>query len=441
MNILIISYLFAPDNSIGAIRPTKLAKYLVKAGHNIDIVTLYKDKSDIEGQSIPNGIRNIITIKKTKTCESIQNFPVKLSRLKYKHNNKVESPAKEIQETQITTVAPTNMFKKNILTCFSNYGFWSYYKQFKKYMNKANKDYDCIYSSFGPLPSLLCGLHMKKVLPHAKWICEFRDPVVVEDNPTWFKKHYQRLQNKACKKADHIVAVSDGYLKRICRDKYISKRHMIPNGYDTDDIAVSKSCVQPVDVLHIAYVGVLYEGKRKITPLFRVLRELADAGEIDLNRICFDYAGRSGAYLRVQADELGLSSMIRYHGVLSREECLKLQFSSHLLVLSTWNNRGEEGVFPGKFLEYMLIGRPIISLTDGNIPDGEVTQVMREGKFGVAYESVHDKEDMVQLKHYIKTCYDEWLQKGCITFEPVQGVLDRYNYDNIIKKIEELISE
>lgn len=38
--ILIVSYLFAPENAIGALRPTKLAKYLSLKGNTVDIVTI-----------------------------------------------------------------------------------------------------------------------------------------------------------------------------------------------------------------------------------------------------------------------------------------------------------------------------------------------------------------------------------------------------------------
>lgn len=389
-HILLISELFYPQNVIGALRPTKVRELLIKEGYTVDVITksFSEDSYDTE-----NGIVwRVDAVRSIELKESATVVPARRNRL-----------ILELKRAKRTAISIKNG------KCYCKHVF-----QFIEKQNINISDYDAVITTFGPVSSIMIGLEMKKRFTDVNWICDFRDPMVVKEISTFLKPVMSSFQNKACKKADHIVAVSNGYLKRICGDKYISKRHMIPNGYDTDDIAVSESCVQPVDVLHITYVGVLYEGKRKITPLFRVLHELADMGEIDLNRICFDYAGRDGTFLCVQADEFGLSSMIQDHGVLSRKECLKLQFSSHLLVLSTWNNRGEEGVFPGKFLEYMLIGRPIISLTDGNLPDGEVTQVMREGKFGVAYESVKDKEAIVQLKHYIKTCYDEWLQKAVL---------------------------
>ncbi|MGN0818808.1 MAG: glycosyltransferase [Christensenellaceae bacterium] len=251
---------------------------------------------------------------------------------------------------------------------------------------------------------------------------------------------YKHLQNKACKYADKVIAVSNGYIRRICGNKYKAKSYMIPNGYDISD-AMADAKRQKNDKLTLVYVGALYEGKRDITPIFRALYELSANKDIDIAKIKFAYAGENFATLFSQAERYKMQEILENYGKLTRNDCLKMQYASDLLVLSTWNERGEEGVFPGKFLEYMLIGRPILSVTSGNISHGEVTSVMREGQFGIAYESACDKEDFGQLKNYIKNCYSEWLQKGTITFEPVKEVLERYNYNNIIKQIEELMCE
>ena len=45
-----------------------------------------------------------------------------------------------------------------------------------------------------------------------------------------------------------------------------------------------------------------------------------------------------------------MQDIVKSVGKIPRKECLELQFTSDMLVLSTWNNKGEEGVFPGKFL-------------------------------------------------------------------------------------------
>lgn len=418
IQVLIISELFYPQNAIGALRPTKLRELLIQKGYRVDVIT--KSFSDRKDNDEHGYVWRINAARDDVKKSIMQGSGVN-------HKSRCIVELKRAKRTLLS-------IKNSKLHCDAVIRF----------VEKNNIDisgYHAIITTFGPTSSVMIGQELKKRFPTVNWICDFRDPMVVEEVSVILKPLMALLQSKACKEADHIIAVSNGYLKRICGSKYASKRHMIPNGYDLRDNMQLETCMLPADALHIAYVGALYEGKRKITPLFRALRELADAGKVDLNRVRFDYAGRDGAFLLAQAEEYGLGSIVCDHSVLSREECLKLQFSSHMLVLSTWNNRGEEGVFPGKFLEYMLIGRPIISLTDGNMPNGEVTQVMREGKFGVAYEAACDQRDRVPLKDYIEACYAEWQQKGSITFEPVQDVLDRYNYDHIIEQIEELIHE
>lgn len=415
--ILIISELFYPQNVIGALRPTKIREYLVKKGYVVDVIT--KSSSKRNDASENGHIWRIDAIEESVNKKSTMAV--------CSENNSFIREMKCAKRTFIS-------IKKGYVYCRQVVDFIK-----KQKINVSG--YSAIITTFGPVSSVMIGLTIKKKFHNINWICDFRDPMVAQEVSIFFKPLMALIQKQACREADNIITVSNGYLLRICGKKYTSKRHMIPNGYDTADMVLSKSCHPTTDLFHIVYVGSLYEGKRKITPLFQVLQELANEGILDLSKISFDYAGRDHLFLLSQAKEYDLDTIVHDHGFLSRSECLKLQFSAHLLVLSTWNNRGEEGVFPGKFLEYMMIRRPIISITDGNIPNGEVTLVMRDGKFGVAYEAACHNKDIKLLKDYIETCYTEWMQKGFITFEPVQEVLARYNYDHIIEQIEELICE
>ena len=110
-----------------------------------------------------------------------------------------------------------------------------------------------------------------------------------------------------------------------------------------------------------------------------------------------------------------------------------------MLILATWNTEKECGVFPGKLLEYMLIGKPIVTTVTGDVPDSEVAQVVREGNLGIVYEEVNSEADFAKLKEYILTQYNYKVSGKELPFNPEQSVLDRYNYDTIIKRIEALI--
>lgn len=412
--ILIISELFYPKNAIGALRPTKIRKYLTEKGCTVDVIT----KSFSEKDSFENGrIWRIDAVADTES--SVTAAP--------------HSPDKGL-------IKELKRAKRTLISIKSSKHYCRDVMRFIDTHPVPISEYDAVFTTFGPVSSVLIGLELKKRYPKIKWLCDFRDPMVVEEVSVFLKPYMRALQNRACRAADKIIAVSDGYLKRICNGRYSDKSYMIPNGYDPSDIPDMPSA-KTDGVLHFAYVGTLYEGKRKITPLFRALRELADEGKLELQKLCFDYAGRDFHFLCEQARYYNLNCILKDHGMLKRAECLDLQSSADFLILCTWNNRGEEGVFPGKFLEYMLFNKPIIALVDGNRANSEVACVMREGNFGTACELLGGEKDYSALKAYIEKQYRLFEEHRSLEFAPSQKVLDRYNYENIIRRIEELINE
>lgn len=416
--ILIISELYYPTNQIGALRPSKIAKKLIEQGYQVDIYTRYSPENQGEG----------VYFDKCYSFE-IEHTEKKLSQ---ENVSSVHIQGKLMHQLKLTYRLFLSMKRNRRL--LRNFRLIA-----KEQLSK--NQYDVVISSFGPLASLQCGMYYKNKNPSVKWICDFRDPVVVELTPFLFRPYFKYIQNRACRKADKIVTVSNGYMSRICKGKYSDKAYMIPNGYDLEDLIFREQGNDRKEKMEFVYVGALYEGKRDLTPIFRALKELIEEKLIIREKICFYYAGSDSQVFMAQAEKFQMQDIVCFCGKLLRDECLKLQFSSDLLVLSTWNNKSEEGVFPGKFLEYMLIGKPIISITDGNKPDGEVTQVMKEGCFGVAYEAANSKKDYQKLKNYIANSYRQWNESGKISFSPNKEVLEKYNYDHIIKQIEGLIND
>lgn len=409
--ILIISDLFYPTTEIGAIRPTKIAKFLKKNGYQVDIFTRY----------------NCDDIDLKIYCDNIYTFESKkinISVKKIKKKNKFQS-LKNTYRMFLLIKRSRIMFKNFKILSFD--------------LMRKNK-YDVVLSTFGPLSSLWCGLYYKKKYPDIKWICDFRDPIVLESTPKIFFLYFKWLERVSCKKADSITVVSQGYLERICPKKYRYKAFMIPNGYDDDDQIYKK--VDNIDrsTIRFLYVGTLYEGKRKLIPIFKVIRELIDEKIIDENKIEFCYAGNDAAFFLQQARLYKLEDRVKNYNNISRIDCLKLQFNSDFLLLSTWNNKKEFGVFPGKLLEYMLINKPIISIVDGNLPNSEVSSVIEAGNLGISYEYARKGIDYKKLKKYIKKQYLLVVSDKSIDFKPNKSLIENYSYCNIIKQLEEVIN-
>jgi len=416
--ILLISYYFSPNNVIGAIRPTKIAERLSETGHHVDVFTYGYTNNDGYTTGQPAYTRYCMD-----DSEKLQK----------------KNPNSWIFKRQSSII---QQLKKHIWT----YNAHQKYRRFLKHFihlydtQLCKNNYDAVFTTFGPICSLQAGLYVKKKNPHINWICDFRDPAVGEWCPLLYKPLYFYYQEKACKLADHIITVSDGYCRRICRGRYGDKAHMIPNGYDEKDKTGYEHHTLQDGKLHFTYVGALYLGERDIGPVFKAIKELIEEGAVKKENIVFDYAGTEYPVLLSQANQYSMGDIIINHNRLPRKECLALQFSSHLLVLSTWNNKGEEGVFPGKFLEYMLIEKPIVALVNGKLQNSEVKQVMTQGNLGVTYEAATEEEDFHALKEYIKMQYDSVTSTGNVKFSPNQSILNRYNYDNIIQRIEDILA-
>lgn len=441
MKILFISYLFAPQNIIGALRPTKVAGELAERGHTVDIVTsVQPNMNESDGAPIPEKISSVTRLEKSGIFKVFSDFLQKFRRGGLNNSNSATTVVAVNTDGNTSSRKSLYITVKDImffmLDYFENRSFLTAFKRYIKTVK--NEKYDVIYCSYGPLASLLCGMYAKKKFPNAKWICEFRDPVVTNILPDAFKKPYKKLETKACDNADVIVAVSNGYVERICNEKNKKKAYMIPNGYDLKDKPNLTDKVND-GKMHITYVGALYLGKRDLSPIFKAISELAEEKAVDLGKVVFEYAGKEFGTAFSQAKKYGVENTVHDNGVLSRKDCLDLQMNSDMLVLSTWNEKGEEGVFPGKFLEYMLMDKPIISVVDGDIPDSEVKQVMTEGNFGVTYEAANADEDFALLKEYIKKQYAKITNGENAEFELNKEVLDRYNYVNIMQRIEDLI--
>ena len=419
--VLIVSDFFFPSANIAAVRPSKIAKRLTADGYCVDVFTRYP---------IGEGAGEYCN-----KCFSFQSGSA-LNVMKKEENVKRTGIKKILFEKFNFLYMSLLKIKSNLQTNRRNKQMLN---AFKAFVAENPQEYDAVFTTFGPVGSLLCGLYYKKKFPQVKWICDFRDPAVVSQCGP-LKNFFRRLkEQKSCKLADEIVTVSNGYMKRICGDKYTEKRHMIPNGYDRADMVYSGEKAEASDKLSLAYVGIFYGFMRDLRPVFRAIKELEDDGLVDKTKIRINYAGSDCQMLLEQAKETNMQDIIVNHGVLAREDCLKLQFGSDILLLSTWNTEKECGVFPGKRREYMLIGKPIVTTVTGDVPDSEVAQVVREGNLGIVYEEVNGKEDFAKLKEYILTQYNYKVNGKELPFNPEQSVLDRYNYDTIIKRIEALI--
>jgi glycosyltransferase involved in cell wall biosynthesis len=241
------------------------------------------------------------------------------------------------------------------------------------------------------------------------WTAHFRDP--------WaqFRLHHphatesraslaleRRLERTVVTNADAVVCVTDrhtdamrAFYRDLCLDRFVT----IPNGYSPDEFdGVFEGGPEPAkdraSQFAITYTGNLYIW-RDLTPVLGAIRLLMDQGEIGADDIVLNLVGRcevaQGRPVQETVKDLGLESILRAPGTVSRRRALSYMTHSDLLLLLAENLTLQ---VPGKTYEYLKAGRPVLALAG----DGATADVIR----GTGAGEVLAPADVPAIAEYIR---------------------------------------
>ena len=434
MKCILISYYFAPANLIGAVRFSKLLKYLSCADFEFEAVASLNNKIEF----LPDGVRydsilaNDIAEKKVHRVKHslIYRFLSSIVRMLFlassaalnilsfpkssiSNKNVVSLPDKEKSFFSFLTYLKLKLLNFLIILRKSFFYILSFIQDLdfalmcfldKELMNSV-KESDVIVSTYGPFSShLFCILYKLFYRKHAvKWIADFRDPMSQPTDPVFIRKLNKYLQNYVVKHSDRVVCVSEGYARSIVTKEYLEKLHIIHNGYDDSDLSyIDIKCNNSFygDKFIISYTGTLYSGRRDITPLLRALNNIFNDDISIKELVRFVYAGPESKFVNNLFDCLGLKEILIDFGMVSREESLSISASSDLLLVSTWDNPEHLGVLPGKLYELMMFNIPILCLVDTKSGNSEIRNIINDYKLGFCYESTDYNISTLEL--YLK---------------------------------------
>lgn len=434
MKILIVSRLFYPSNRIGAVRPSNFAKYLAIFGHDITLIT---DEIEIKGEKLGEDFKQL-NIKRISNSNWVK-------KIKNKNDDRVLQNRVEVKSDDKKKKSIFKLIKSFLLMHLSKVFFliiefnWS--NNVIKDLKKANKNYDLVFSSFGPLGSFLVGYNLYKLKIATHWISDFRDNMTSENNLSWLNALYMYYERCALKYASRLLFVSEGQ-KKMFINKHkkgnFSNIHVLYNGFENEP---NSTIITTNNKLKITYTGQLYSGKRDFKIIFHALDDLLNENKINSKHIQIEYAGPHSSELQNQAKPFSnITEVINDHGMLTREKALLLQQESDILVALTWNTKKEQGVLTGKFLEYLQQYKPIIAITSGNLPNGELTVLTRKMNMGLACEYVKYSEDYEILKIYILKQYQLKQNHKKVDFKPNFDKVNKFHYENISKELNLIIS-
>ena len=425
--------LFAPHNNSGAIPNTKLIKYLARQDVRITLVTkAVTPDMVIDEALLPVEMDRIRTIRVDHSQLFRRTMEASRNRIT---DNGVKLKMKS--ETRPLRSKVVNILKNTYLTTRDRDWFLRATAAIRREL--AGEHFDCVYSTF---PNEVNHVLARWVMGQGmadRWIADFRDPMFYQYHDAHNLRRLKR-QHRIEREADLVTIVSEGARSKFrCEGVAEEKLICIPNGFDPEDAA--QTVGTPTDgMLRIFYAGTLYAGRRDFSVVFRAISELHREGLVEPERIRFEYAGNEWPVMRSFAEQYGLTDCCVNHGFIPRSRVLELLGEADCTAVCTHNTKTDQGVVTGKVFELLLVGKPIVTVVNGDTADSELAAIVRDCHAGPVYEQPTHDRDYPALKQWLLDTYREKLETLAVAPVLDPGKRDAYSYEALSGKLFELIA-
>jgi glycosyltransferase involved in cell wall biosynthesis len=353
MNLLVISYIYAPDRSPRAYRWQAIVEHWAREGHRVDVITAWKQGD--ERQERRDGI----------TTHRVGGGLVERLRGMLGQNSHRTADGASIQvKTPLLRRAAKVIYRATMKQLFwPDYAFHWYPAALVRARALCRVTrYDAMISVSHPFTPHLVALSVKRRFPALRWVADIGDPFSLLDeiplnNPALYRRLNRRAEAAVLERSD-AVAVT---LER-CRADYAAafptsaaKITVIPPLLSlptTTDAARNFATGQT----HLVFIGTLYRALRDpayLLALFAALHRrrkdlhLHFFGALNDCASCFDTASEA------------LAHNIHLHGTVPRETIAAAMRAADILV-NIGNSTSHQ--LPSKLVEYAAAARPILNL-------------------------------------------------------------------------------
>jgi glycosyltransferase involved in cell wall biosynthesis len=406
--LLVFSYYYPPNPSIGGARWAAMRRWLERAGHEVIVIT--SKANGVPSQADPGVLR-------TFDLAAVQGVRGLLGRSSLAPSG-IPPTVQKLPPWWFTDVLVPDEFLWT----------WGLSALARARRLLRERRIDCVITSGPPHSTHLLPLMMGRLRP--PWIVDLRDGWRFEPHrPPWPTRAQTHLDAAIERWAMRSSGVAIGATPPIAEDAAarlgVLAAH-VPNGWDPE-LSPQFVGVAPVD--H-RFVNVVYTGKlsgtrgRDPKPFFAALRRLSVQRPAIAARLRLVVAGPLDTRDERLLREANLGDAVVYAGSLGRNAALELQRSADALLLLTVPGQVSEAT--GKLFEYLMAGRPIIVLAR----DTEAARIVQETGTGVAIAPEDGDGIVSALEHVV----DGTLAAG---YAP-RG-LDRYIYPGPAEEVAQLV--
>jgi glycosyltransferase involved in cell wall biosynthesis len=421
--VLLITYHFPPRPAIGSLRPMGLARYLPRYGWDPIVLT----------PRLPDGPRPPVQIIETDYQDVLGQWK---SRFGLDPNQGIHQQFSLPWANTPNRVLPhTRLMKwlKPLLLFPDITKGWTVFAMDAIAQLKEHTAVDSIITTSPPITCNLIGARAKHLLG-VPWLADFRDlwsqdtSARNDGNNSVFHFFDRRLEARILDQADALVTVSAPWAERLQQRASKTRVQWITNAYDPEDFAFLP--VPLTKSFSITYTGLLYEGKRDPTPLLEALSELIQAGTLFRSDVELRFFCPPEPWLIEIVRKYGLEDVVKINAMVKRDEALRRQAESQILLLLGWHDPNERGQHTGKLFEYLGSKRPILAVGGYR---GVMSEVLEETRSGVHALS---KE---QLRSVLVNAYDQFRSTGRVAYEGLDSEVKAYTQQEMARRFAQLL--
>jgi hypothetical protein len=431
--VLIVSFVFPPLNDIGAVRIGKFAKYLPQFGWEPIVLTVNEVKGEPQGLPVETDEANVF---RTASFELGSFIGQKLTTGKEVcpelHASRKNVNWRKAVLNALRLMEPIYSLPL-ISRLLSDPVGWYPHAVEKGLEIIASNDVSAIFSSSNPpLAHLIASrLHKRTGIP---WVAEFRD--------AWTLNHYakktqpfyffeQQVEKRTINNSSLLITASEPMTREM--EALHSKEGItITNGFDEEDYMEN---VPLTPKFTITYTGKIYPGKQDPSPLFRAIAELRQEGKISAGEIEVRLFGSNvSATISPLVEKYQAQEFVGTYGFVPFKESVKKQKESTVLLLLSWNDPREKGVYTGKIFEYLGAMRPILAV---GLKRSVIDELLTRTGSGIIATEV------AEIKGILLNWLDEFRLHGNVLshYAPKQEVIRQYTRREQTRQLAKLLDE
>ena len=438
--ILLIAYHFPPSLAVGGFRMAGFVKYLPMNGWKPYVLTLDEKYIENKDNSQLSEFEHI-KITRTRLFPTLRDCYLFIKKVFHIFTNRGGVNQQQTIKKNITKITDKSgreglirklkrYFTSLFITLPDTERNWIIPAIISAFWKIKHQNINMILTSGPPHSTHIVGLVIN-FFTNTYWIADFRDPWMTPFNKTLYPTSRlsnfveRSLEKRIFNNADLVLATTEKLthkFKNEYNNSSPAKIRFIPNGFDEKDFN-DLSRLEKYETFTISYTGSIYYG-RSPEPLFRALKEMADANRLEHKNLRVKLIGHCqyiGERLTAEiVSSYGLDTVVEISDYMPYEKALEVIKKSHLALLLAPNQPYQ---IPAKVYDYMATGTKILALTG----KGATADVINSTGLGKAL-----KPDNIEgIKNYI---FDSMLNiQNPESNEEID--CSQYNRKNIVKNL------